>query len=200
MEQIRTFIAIELPQVIKARLTHLQLELGAGRDPLVKWVDPEGIHLTLKFLGNITAEMVPRVINAMGISAQDISPFWLEIGGLGAFPNLRSPRVAWVGVGGDVAKLFDLQRRIDQNLAPLGFPGETRPFSPHLTLGRVRTSAVSKEQRKLGEMLASIKSEAWPPLHVNTISLIRSKLTPKGALYNCIASIGLGNALSKTPS
>ena len=198
MDNIRAFIAVVLPQPIKTCLAQLQLDLGAKQDTSVKWVNPDGIHLTLKFLGNTTAELVPHIIDAMTASIKNISPFLLRIGELGAFPNTRSPRVTWVGLNGDIIKLKELQRHIDQALAPLGFPKETRPFSPHLTLGRIRASASLKERLRLGEILSSIKSKNRPSFHVNTISLMRSELTTKGAIYSPIAISSLGNTLSKS--
>ena len=102
MEQVRSFIAIELPREIKAELASLEERLKARRHPFVKWVDPEGIHVTLKFLGSIALATVPQIIEAIAERAQRMSPFFLQIGGLGAFPNWQRPQVVWVGIGGEV--------------------------------------------------------------------------------------------------
>ncbi len=192
-EQVRSFIAIELPSEIKAELTSLEERLKIKPYPFVKWVDPESIHLTLKFLGNIASTTVPEIVKALAKITQPISSFYLQIGGSGAFPNLRRPQVIWVGVGGEVEKLAMLQRDIDAALAPLGFPPESRPFSPHLTLGRLREGASPQERQKLGEWVGSIKFEGSLSFEVDALSLMKSQLTPHGAIYSQLASMRLGS-------
>ncbi len=193
MEQIRSFIAIELPSEIKRELNSLKKRLKVEQYPFVRWVDPEGIHLTLKFLGNVASTTVPEITEALTKVAQRISPFKLQMGVLGAFPNLRRPQVIWVGVGGEVEKLAILQRDIDAALAPLGFPPESRPFSPHLTLGRLREGASPQERQKLGEWVGSIKFEGSLSFSVDALSLMKSQLTPRGAIYSQLASMMLGS-------
>jgi len=192
MEQIRSFIAIELPSGIEAELTSLEERLKTRQYPFVKWVDPEGIHLTLKFLGNIALTTVPEIIEAIARVAQQFSPFRLQIGGLGAFPNLQRPQVVWLGIGGEVGKLATLQRDIDTALSPLGFPPESRSFSPHLTLGRLRERVSPKERQKFGEWVSSTKFETSLSFEVSALSLMRSQLTPSGAIYDQLASLELG--------
>ena len=192
MEQIRSFIAIELPSEIKAELTSLEERLISGQHPFVKWVAPEGIHLTLKFLGNVAQTTLPQIIEAVARIAQPISPFHLQIGGLGAFPNLQRPQVIWVGVGGEVEKLAALQRGVDAALAPLGFHPESRPFSPHLTLGRLRERASPRERQNFGQWVSSTKFETSLSFEVEALSLMKSQLTPSGAIYSQLASIKLG--------
>jgi 2'-5' RNA ligase len=123
-EQIRSFIAIELSEEAKKGLARLRRELERDEHKFVKWVDPGGIHLTLKFLGNIPSKRVTEITEAMEEAAQGISPFHLEISGLGAFPSLRQARVFWVGIGGELDKLSRLQQNIDSALAVLGFTKE----------------------------------------------------------------------------
>jgi len=191
MEKIRAFIAIELPDPVRESLSSLITSLRPREHPCVKWVDPQGIHLTLKFLGNIAPDLVPRIIGAIAPAAQGTSPLKLQIGGLGVFPNLPRPRVIWVAVTGEVDPLIALQRDIDQALLPLGFAIEKRPFSPHLTLGRLRERASPGERSSIGKLITATESEGGPPMEVNQISLMRSTLTPSGAIYNRIASIEL---------
>jgi len=198
MEKIRAFIAIELAEEVKAWLSLVQSRLRPEQHPYVKWVDPVAIHLTLKFLGNIDQEKVSPITKAMSEAAQGISPFRLEIGGLGAFPNLRRPQVVWVGLGGEVERLASLQRAIDHSLAALGFPKESRPFTAHLTLGRLREMASTEERRRMAEALLAAKVEEVFPFQVAEISLMRSTLTPKGAIYNRIFSISLESGLPTT--
>ena len=191
MEQIRSFISIELPDEVKSGLSHLQAGLkAAGRAP-VKWVDPYGIHLTLKFLGNIAAGRVGEITGVMEAAAWGISPFHLEVRGLGAFPNLRRVQVVWVGVGGDTEQLSQLQRNIESGLAPLGFAPESREFRPHLTIARLREQASPEERQSFGQLIASTGFEAGFRFGVDAINLMRSQLTPKGAIYTRIGSVRL---------
>lgn len=191
MEQIRAFIAIALPDPIKASLSSLEDRLRPAEHPYVKWVGTEGIHLTLKFLGNIAPDQVPRIIEAIAPASQGLSPFELQIGGLGVFPNLQHPRVIWVAVTGEVERLIALQRGIDQALAPLGFPREGRPFTPHLTLGRLRERASPGERNSIGKLVMATEFEGGPAMEVKELSLMRSTLTPSGAIYSRLASIEL---------
>jgi 2'-5' RNA ligase len=184
MKQIRAFIAIELPDQVKCDLSKLLDRIRPGQERAVKWVDPDSIHLTLKFLGNIPAEKVTDITRAIGEAAAEVVPFTLRLQGLGAFPNLRYPRVVWVGVGGDVGLIVHLKRRIDQALIHLGFPTEDREFSPHLTLGRVRDQTTNQERRSLGESIRSIQLESSPPFLVDKVCLMRSTLTSAGAIYD----------------
>lgn len=194
MEKIRAFIAIELSHTIKASLSSLIAKLRSKEHhsaKYVKWVDPKGIHLTLKFLGNVAPDQVPRIIDAITPSAQSLSPLKLQLGKLGVFPNLQRPRVIWVAVTGEVEPLITLQQDIDQALAPLGFPPEGRSFSPHLTLGRLREQASPMERSNIGSLISATEFEGGPTLEVDQIYLMRSTLTPSGAIYNRLSSIEL---------
>jgi 2'-5' RNA ligase len=192
-EEIRSFIAIELPEEAKEGLFRLKKELERGEHKFVKWVDPWGIHLTLKFLGNIPSKQVTKITEAIKEAAQGISPFHLEISGLGAFPSLRQARVFWVGIDGEVDKLSRLQQNIDSALAALGFAKEERSFMPHLTLARIRQGASPPERRSFGELVDSINFEDKYPIKVEAISLMKSQLTPAGAIYTCLTEVGLGH-------
>jgi 2'-5' RNA ligase len=198
MEQIRCFIAIELPEEIKAALSRLQAQLKSGAQSSVKWVNPYSIHLTLKFLGNVNADMMSQITEAIAEAARGVSPLHLEIKGLGVFPNLRRVQVVWVGISGDLEKLLQLQKGIESRLAELGFTPEGRAFTPHLTLARVREQASAEERQKLGELIASTKFEAEYTFPVEAVSLIRSQLTREGAIYSKISSVELGKPLSTT--
>jgi 2'-5' RNA ligase len=156
----------------------------------VKWVDPYSTHLTLKFLGNVNADMTSAITEAMK-EAAGVSPLQLEIKGLGVFPNLRRVQVIWVGISGEVEKLLQLQKGIESSLAGLGFAPEARAFTPHLTLGRVRERASADEQQKLGELIAGTRFELAYPFPVNAINLMRSQLTREGAIYSRISSVEL---------
>ena len=196
-EQIRSFIAIELPDGVKSALTELQAGLQKEKQPAVKWVDPHGIHLTLKFLGSIAGNRIGDISSAVEEAAQDFSPLSLEIKGLGVFPNSKRVRVVWVGVEGDIPRLKQLQQRIESNLLPLGFAREARPFTPHLTLASVRESASPAEQQHFGQLIAGASFETARHFSAGSISLMSSQLTPGGAIYRQIAGISLKKPLSK---
>jgi 2'-5' RNA ligase len=192
-EQIRSFIAIELSDEAKKGLARLRRELERDEHKFVKWVGPGGIHLTLKFLGNISSKRVTEITEAIEKAAQGISPFQLEISGLGAFPNLKQARVFWVGIGGELDKLSRLQQDIDSVLAALRFAKEERPFVPHLTLARIREGASPPERRSFGELVSSTIFEDKYPVTVEAVRLMRSQLTPAGAIYTCLSVVGLGH-------
>ena len=190
-EQIRSFVAIELPEEVRKGLARLRDELERDEHRFVKWVDPGGMHLTLKFLGNIPSKRVTEVTGAMEEATHGISPFHLEISGLGAFPGLKQVRVFWVGIGGEVDKLSKLQQSIDAALAALGFAKEERPFVPHLTLARIRQGASPSERRSFGELVDSTIFEEKYPVEVEAVNLMKSQLTPVGAVYTRLAVVRL---------
>ena len=196
MEQVRSFIAIELPDELKLELSQLVAQLKSGEQSWVKWVDPYNIHLTLKFLGNVAVDRLDDITGAIEKAAQGIAPFHLEVKELGVFPNLRRVQVAWVGISGEVDKLSQLQQRIESNLAPLGFAPESRPFVPHLTLARLRDQASLAERQRFGQLITGTRFEAANAIKVNAIRLMRSQLTREGAIYSRISSVGLKNPLS----
>ena len=192
-EQIRSFIAIELPEEAKRGLAKLRRALEKDEHKFVKWVDPGGIHLTLKFLGNIPSQRIAEITEAMEKATQGTPPFHLEISGLGVFPSLKQVRVFWVGIGGELDKLSRLQQSIDSALAALGFAKEERPFVPHLTLARIREGTSPPERRSFGELVDSTTFEDKYPVEVEAIRLMRSQLTPAGAIYTCLSVVELGH-------
>ncbi|MBA7644111.1 RNA 2',3'-cyclic phosphodiesterase [subsurface metagenome] len=194
MEQVRSFIAIELPDELKLGLAQLEAQLKMSKQPWVKWVDPYSIHLTLKFLGSIAADRISEITRAMEEAVQGISPFHLEVKDLGVFPNLRRVQVAWVGISGEVDKLSQLQQHLESNLARLGFAPESRLFTPHLTLARLRNQASLDERQSFGQLIATTRFEAAYTIKVDAISLMRSQLTREGALYSRISSVRLNKS------
>jgi len=191
MEQIRCFVAIELPEEIKLELAKLQGQLKTASRASVKWVDTKGIHLTLKFLGNVDVNRIPTIVEAMAQASQGIAPFHLEVADTGVFPNQRQPRVTWVGLRGDVPLLLRLQERLEAALVPLGFASEARSFTPHITLGRLRPEGQAAEKQNLALAVISAQFEATTPLEVKSVSLIKSQLTPSGAIYTRLAEVKL---------
>ena len=191
MYQIRSFIAIELPDELKSELVQLEARLKSIDQPFVKWVDPYSIHLTLKFLGNVAADRIGDITGAMEEATQGISSFHLQIRDLGVFPNLRRVQVAWVGLGGEIDKLALLQQRIESSLETLGFTPESRKFVPHLTLARVRNRASLNERQRLGELISSTSFDTVHKIKIDSISLMRSQLTSEGAIYSRISLVRL---------
>ncbi len=191
MEQVRSFIAIELPDELKLGLAQLEAQLKMSKQPWVKWVDPYSIHLTLKFLGSIAVDRISEIVGVMKEAIQGIPPFRLEVKDLGVFPSLRRVQVAWVGISGEVDKLSQLQQHLESHLARLGFAPESRPFTPHLTLARLRNRASLDERQSFGQLIATTRFEATYTIKVDAINLMRSQLTREGAIYSRIGSVGL---------
>jgi 2'-5' RNA ligase len=192
MEKIRTFIAIELDESIKDDLIQLQERLrGEAPQGSLRWVRPAGIHLTLKFLGDVPADQIGEITRALERSCQGFAPFSLSCGGLGCFPNLKRPRVVWVGVQEEMGTLAQLQKAIDENVAPLGYPPEKRKFSPHLTLGRVQRRVSSGDLRRLGELVGASEIGTLGQMEVRSVNLMRSDLRPSGAMYTRLAEVEL---------
>jgi len=192
MEKIRTFIAIELDESIKDSLTELQERLK-GQVPRgsVRWVRPEGVHLTLKFLGDVPADQIGEITEALERSCQGFAPFCLSCGGLGCFPNLKRPRVVWVGIQEETGILSQLKEAIEENVSPLGYPPEKRKFSPHLTLGRAQRRASSGARRQLGELVGASEIGTLSQMQVKSVNLMRSDLRPSGAVYTRLAEVEL---------
>jgi 2'-5' RNA ligase len=191
MEQIRLFIAIELPEPVKTGLKQIQDSLKSADPSVARWVDPQGIHLTLKFLGNVDVDKIDAITRAMQPAKMSVGAFDLQIADLGVFPNSRRVQIVWIGLGGSVDKLLELQKDIELYIAPLGFPPEKRPFTPHLTIARVREYATPVQRQALGEIVAKTQTELNLGIKVNSISLMRSQLTPKGAIYTRLCSAQL---------
>jgi 2'-5' RNA ligase len=191
MALIRAFIAVELPEELKKELAALEMLLKNNGPPIVKWADPNSIHITLKFLGEIATESAEELMLALEEAAQGVAPFKLEVRKLGAFPAPDRPQVIWVGVKGAVERINQLQQRIESNCEQLGFSRENRPFTPHLTLGRVRDDARPNERQRLGKLLMETSFTASHDVDVTEINLLKSQLTPAGAIHTVIGTVKL---------
>ncbi len=190
-ETARVFVAMELPDEVKAELAELATAIDALGVRGARTVRPHGIHLTLKFLGDVSLELIPEIQSAMDSAAASSEPFDLSLGDAGVFPSPNSARVLWVGVEGDMELLNRLQRSVERRLAELGFRPERRGFNPHITAGRIRDSVSRSDRRRVTDALFS-HEYARPSFRVENISLIRSVLHPDGAIYESIYSSGLG--------
>ncbi len=191
MAQIRSFIAIELSGEIKRELTRLQENLKLGSRAPVRWVDPNIIHLTLKFLGDIDENIAASVTDVIEKASGGTRPFQLKISGLGVFPNTRRVQVVWVGLTGELDKLGGLQKSVESGLVPLGFKAESRPFTPHLTIGRVRERARPEERQDLGRLIEGMNFETAASLNVDAVNLMKSQLTREGPIYTRLSSVEL---------
>ena len=193
MATLRTFIAVELDKELKSNLGALQSRLRGQIAPRsVRWVRPEGIHLTLKFLGDTPSEQVDQVKAALAQAAAEVGPFTFTVGGLGCFPNAHRPRVIWVGLQEPTGALVRLKDAIETQVAPLGFPTEKRRFHPHLTLGRVQRRASKSEAREIGEVVAASDLGVIDEMDVTAVSYIKSDLQPSGAVYTTLFEAALG--------
>lgn len=190
-ETIRSFIAIELPAELVARLKNFQDRLSSSCLRFVKWVDPGSIHLTLKFLGNVDAKRLEAVKGAIEAVTVAHRPFRLTTGQTGFFPGLQRARVFWLGLEGDIGELSDLQQGIDSATAALGFESESRPFTAHLTLARLREECSREQRLEFSGMAQHAAFGAGPPMKVRSVSLMRSRLTPQGAVYTRLAEYEL---------
>ena len=195
-EAVRAFIAVELPADAKRVLGGLVESLRGQDLQCLRLVSPDGIHLTLKFLGQVPVPRLSSVTAAMDRVAACAAPFEIELRGLGGFPNLEAPRVLWVGIDGDPASLAELAGAMDAELTLLGFPAESRPFAPHLTLARVRDGTPRHQRSRAGEALRQFAGQERAHLPVAGISLMRSVLRPEGAHYTLLhhAALGVGPA------
>ena len=190
-EFFRVFISIEVTVTIIERLSTLQRSMDESIPRgSVRWTPSEQMHLTLKFLGDVPGTEIPSVESALQPVGRGHASFQLSARGLGAFPNARNPRVLWVGLEGDVENLRQLQSQIEQAVNPWAAQEEHRPFKAHLTLGRVRQEA-GRKARLIGESIQTVTAEdfgAWP---VTQFRLMRSQLSPKGAIHTCLAEFPL---------
>lgn len=188
--KIRTFVAIEIPDALKARMREIQLLIGEGVRGLTL-PKQEAVHLTVKFLGDIDEDAVPDITDALRAACAVVRPFTLVADGVGGFPSLRSPRVAWIGVNEHEA-LASLHKDIEDRLARLGIEKETISYKPHITLCRVRSIVESQE-------LSKVVQEARPSLRmefpVSEVIFFKSVLTPKGPVHTPLACIGLNQGV-----
>jgi 2'-5' RNA ligase len=176
---IRSFIAIELPDAVRRQLEFLALELKKSDAP-VGWTRPEGIHLTLKFLGNVSPELIEQIKPVMAEIASRTAPMHLQPAGCGAFPTIKQPRVIWVGLGGESGPLIQLQKQVETAMVPFGFQPEDRPFRPHLTLGRVKGR---QHMLSLQQILLARREFTAEAFDVTELVLYKSELRPDGARY-----------------
>ncbi len=191
-ELIRAFIAIELDDAQHRALAEVQARLQRDRAASrVRWVAPENIHLTLKFLGDVDAAKMVALQRALADVCASTPPFALRIAGVGAFPDTPRPTVIWVGVSGEVERAALLAQEIDAACAALGFAREARAFSPHVTLGRVQRDAARGDRQKIGALIANAQVGELGALRVERLAVMKSELRPSGSIYTRLAALEL---------
>ena len=194
---LRAFIAIKLSDELKGHIGEVQAELkrrAFGLDGL-GWVRPEGIHLTLRFLGDIAEERVEALGAMLGDVAAGMKPFALDARGIGVFPNPRAPRVIWLGLQGtpeSMEALRRMQAKIEDGVAGLGFSRESREFTAHLTLARVRNR---QSGAALSKVLEANRDHAVGSFLAASVGLIRSELRPSGAVYTTLVEVPFGGGV-----
>ena len=184
---MRLFIAIELPDEIKQGITRVQEQLkrsGASAG----WTRPEGIHLTLKFLGEVPDAKVTEIMQALDGAVRGTGRFQLAVAGAGAFPNAKVPRVLWIGVGGNVEQLGTLQSSVENAMTNLGFEREARKFSPHLTLARIK---FPKPRDNWQQVIDAVKDVKLGGFEACRVSLMQSELKREGAVYTEVGGVEL---------
>jgi len=184
---IRTFIAVEIPEKIILSIAKVQEDIKTYGFK-IRWVRPESIHLTLKFLGNIEATETENVGRAVCEAAGTVPPMSLQAKGIGVFPGIRRPRVVWVGITGQLETLGRLQKKLDENLAGIGFPKEKRPFKGHLTLGRIQKKIDPKAFIEALHRLGNFETETFT---ADRVVLYKSELKASGAVYTELMSARL---------
>lgn len=188
-QRIRTFIAVETDPSIRKAAADL-IDKLRQTDADVKWVDPEKMHLTIKFLGDVDAEDVARVCGAVEKAVADVSPFQLAIRGAGAFPNTRRPQTIWLGGGEGDDQMAELADRVENALKKFGFRRETRRYRTHLTLGRFRRDG--RGSGELGRLLQQLADYDAGRMPVEELVTFSSQLTREGPIYEAMGRAELG--------
>ncbi len=190
-EHLRLFVAVALPPPAKAAVTRLINGLRSARVAGVRVVAPEAVHITLKFLGNVEAPRVGKLTDALDAVGPSVPPFTVEISGIGGFPNLLTPRVLWTGVTAGAEDLASLSRAVDAACTPVGFAPERRPFSPHVTIARLRDNASTEDRRRAGAALSALPRLDEASFTVASIHLIESTLSQTGPTYQTLHTVHL---------
>ncbi len=189
-ESLRLFIAHKLNDALRDDLKRAQKQLQDERAMQnVRWVAPQNIHLTLKFLGNSNRAQIPALTTALERAAKNIAPFELTARGLGCFPNTRRPNIVWVGLEGDLETAALLARHIEKECGALGFARDDRGFTPHLTLGRVKREASNAEPAAIGEIVKNFPLKTFGVIRADALHLIASELRANGPLYTTMVRV-----------
>jgi len=189
--EVRAFVACEIPSEWTEALAQTSRALSKAGLQYLRWVRPEGIHITLKFLGDVGRHLLPDILGAMQAAANPIPPFELSLQGLGSFGSHGHPRVLWAGIQGELGALRGMHERLDAELTELGFAREVRAFSPHLTLARVPDDAPANAGASLAAALRTEHLPSVAPSQVRELVLMRSQLGRGGAAYSRLATVSM---------
>ncbi len=187
-QRVRTFVAVEMSEAVRAAAAKIIRRL-AKCDAAVRWVEPEKMHLTLKFLGEVGTLEIPDVCRAVEEAVVEVPGFTFDVAGVGAFPKIERPRTIWLGVTTGVEQLAELHGQIEKGLEKLGYPPENRRFSPHLTLGRVKHAGPELEE--LSELIKSLADKPSGTAAVDEVTVFSSELTREGPIYQPLSHAGL---------
>lgn len=191
-ERIRAFIAVEPSDEARAEVAKVASAVGSVGVNGARPVRDEGLHITLRFLGDVDIEDVPRVAEAARAASLRVKPFALTLGDVGAFPSLGRARALFVGVDGEIETLALLRDGIEAELSKVGFRRDSRRFSPHITVARIRDRVSRPDRRAIVEAARSA-NHARVAFSVETLRLFQSTLTPEGAIYDPLATVRLSS-------
>jgi 2'-5' RNA ligase len=193
---LRSFIAIKIPEEIQSAvarsITPLQKKLPK---PLVRWVAPENVHLTLKFLGDVSSANIDILAESLKVEASNHEIFSMAAGSLGVFPNAHRARVIWIGLEGSTS-LKMLVRGVETVAERLGYPAEERPFSPHLTIGRVGQNISAMDLQRISTALGEMNVGSLGLVQVDAIHIYKSDLLPTGSVYTELFRLKLKSSMA----
>ena len=192
-DTVRVFVAVGISDDARQQLIDAVDRIRSQVPDGIQWANPAGMHLTLKFLGNIPASGLDPLLDCLVPVGQESDPFRLNLSNLGMFPNHRKPRVLWAGVEGNLDALSRLQQSAENAINALGYPPEQRPFRPHITLGRPRRSVSDSQLGRIGRVVSGVASPEAVSWKVRSIDVMQSELHPSGARYTVLGSVELSS-------
>lgn len=184
---MRVFIAVELPEEVKKEIARIQSKMTDTANK-IKWVNSASMHLTLKFLGEVEKKKLNNVFDATQKITAEFDPFFMEIKGAGAFPHVSSPRVIWMGIEKGSSELTRIAGELEEKLLEYGFPREKKRWTPHITLGRIKQL---RDKQLIKKLVDREKQTSGGKMRVEDITVMQSRLTPKGAVYTSLKRFSL---------
>jgi 2'-5' RNA ligase len=182
---IRSFLAFELSPEMKSKVEGVYENVRTSRLE-VRWVRPEGIHITVVFMGDVKEENIAAIGNELGKVCSEFAPFQASLKGMGCFPGCRNPRVIWIGLEGEVERMSSFREDLQKRLVPFGVKAEKRRFNPHLTLGRFKKP--SRDEGEIGKLIDTYKELTSQACSLHELVLFKSDLKPSGAIYTKMLS------------